>query len=221
MRALPSIHAHLAQKGVLPGEHLVDAGYVGAENLVESQATYELDLIGPLRQHYWWHAKTDYEMSHFSIDWEAQSVTCPQGHTSASWTPAQDGKGNPVIKVKFSQTDWKACPSRAACTGQLRRTLTLQPRERMLALLAARSREHTETFKDTYRHRAGIEGTHSQGTRTMGLRRSRYFGLPKTHLAHVATATAMNIVQLTHWLNGEAPEQTRTSPFKRVMKQAT
>jgi transposase len=91
----------------------------------------------------------------------------------------------------------------------------------MQALLAARNRESTKAFKETYRHRAGIEGVHSQGIRTMGLRRSRYFGLPKTHLAHVAIATAMNIIQLTHWLNGEAPEQTRTTPLKRVMKQAT
>jgi transposase len=89
----------------------------------------------------------------------------------------------------------------------------------MQALLAARKREDTDAFKDTYRHRAGIEGTHSQGTRTMGLRRSRYLGLPKTHLAHVAIATAMNLVQLSHWLNGEAPEQTRTSAFKRLMQQ--
>lgn len=54
----------------------------------------------------------------------------------------------------------------------------------------------------------------------MGLRRSRSFGLRKTHLAHVAIATAMNVVQLTSWLRAEAPEQTRTSPFKKVMKQA-
>lgn len=47
------------------------------------------------------------------------------------------------------------------------------------------------------------------------------FGLPKTHLAHVAIATAMNVVQLTHWLNRETPEQTRTSAFKQVMKQTT
>lgn len=92
VRALPSIHASLAHKTLLPSQHLVDAGYVGADNLVESQATYELDLIGPLRQHYWWHAKTDYEIAHFFIDWEAQSVTCPHGHSSSSWTPAQDPK---------------------------------------------------------------------------------------------------------------------------------
>jgi transposase len=54
----------------------------------------------------------------------------------------------------------------------------------------------------------------------MGLRRSRYIGLRKTHLAHVAIAAAMNMLRLTDWLRGEVPEQTRTSPFKRVMKQA-
>ena len=90
----------------------------------------------------------------------------------------------------------------------------------MQVLLAARQREHTEAFKESYRHRAGIEGTHSQSTRTMGLRRSRYAGLPKTHLGHVAIATAINVVQLMSWLRGEAPAQTRTSPFKRVMKPA-
>jgi hypothetical protein len=35
-----------------------------------------------------------------------------------------------------------------------------------------------------------------------------------------AITTAINVVQLTRWLLGEAPEQTRTSAFKRVMKQA-
>ena len=89
----------------------------------------------------------------------------------------------------------------------------------MQALLAARKREDTDSFKDTYRHRAGIEGTHSQGAGTMGLRHSRYVGLPKTHFTPVAIATAMNLVQLAHWLNGEVPEQTRTSAFKRVMQQ--
>lgn len=56
--------------------------------------------------------------------------------------------------------------------------------------------------------------------RALGLRRSRSIGLRKTHLAHVATATAMNVIQLTSWLRGEVPEQTRTSSFKEVMKQA-
>jgi transposase len=60
-------------------------------------------------------------------------------------------------------------------------------------------------FKDLYRHRAGIEGGHSLATRTMGLRRSRYIGLRKTHPGHVVIATAINIVQLMSWFNGKVP----------------
>jgi transposase len=218
-KALSRVHADLADKDLLPKEHLVDSGYIDAANLHESRVSHEVDLVGPTLKHDWYQAGTAYDLTHFSIDWDAQTVTCPQGHIRSSWTPAQDPKGRPVIKIKFSQTDCRACPSQTACTGQNRRTLTLQPRERMQALLAARKREDTEAFKDTYRHRAGIEGTHSQGTRAMGLRRSRYLGLPKTHFAHVAIASAVNLVQLAHWLNGDVSEQTRTSAFKRVMQQ--
>lgn len=215
-----TIHAELAKKELLPAQHLVDSGYVTIANLVQSQSGYGVDLLGPTLKTHWYQAETGYDLTHFSIDWEAETVTCPQGQSSSSWTPVQDA-GKSLIKVKFSISDCKVCPSRTLCTGTTRRSMTLHPKEQMQALFAARKREHTDAFKEMYHHRAGIEGTHSQGVRTMGLRRSRYIGLRKTHLAHLAIAAAMNIVQLTHWLRGEAPEQTRVSPFKLVMKQAT
>lgn len=216
---ISAIHDDLAQKKLLPGQQLVDSGYVTIANLVKTQSSYGVDLVGPTLKTHWYQAETGYDLTHFSIDWEAEAVTCPQGRISSSWTPVQDA-GKSLIKVKFSASDCKACPSRTLCTGTTRRSMTLHPREQMQALFAAREREDTDAFKGTYRHRAGIEGTHSQGVRTMGLRRSRYIGLRKTHLAHVAIAAAMNILRLTNWLRGEVPEQTRTSPFKRVMKQA-
>jgi len=40
--------------------------------------------------------------------------------------------------------------------------------------------------------------------RNCGLRRSRYVGLAKTHLQHVATAAALNVVRLNAWMQGEA-----------------
>ncbi|HEY4389598.1 MAG TPA: IS1182 family transposase [Ktedonobacteraceae bacterium] len=217
--ALSTIHTNLAEKKLLPEQHLVDAGYVTIANLVDTSSGYGVDLVGPTLKTHWYQAETGYDLTHFSIDWDAETVTCPQGRASSSWTPVQDA-GKSLIKVKFSQSDCKVCPSRASCTGTTRRTLTLHPREQMQALFAARSRESTDAFKETYRHRAGIEGTHSQGVRTMGLRRSRYIGLRKTHLGHVAVAAAINAIQLMSWLRGDAPEQTRTSPFKQVMKQA-
>jgi transposase len=116
--------------------------------------------------------------------------------------------------------DCKICSARESCMGTTRRTLTLYPKEQMRALFAACQREETDEFKDPYRHRAGIEGTHSQAVRVMGLRHSRYVGLRKTHLGHAALAAAINVIQLMSWLRGDAPEKTRTSPCKRVMQQA-
>jgi Transposase DDE domain len=216
---LCAVHTDLAEKDLLPDHHLVDAGYVTSANLVKAQSGYGVDLVGPTLKTHWYQAETGYDLTHFGIDWEAETVTCPQGRISSSWTPVQDS-GKSLIKVKFSQSDCKVCPCRASCTETTRRTLTLHPKEQMQALFAARQREGTEEFKETYRHRAGIEGTHSQAVRAMGLRRSRYIGLRKTHLGHVAVAAAVTIIQLMSWLRGEAPEQTRTSAFKRVMKQA-
>src|SRR5215467_2759840 len=115
-------------------------------------------------------AETGFGLTHFGIDWEAETVTCPEGRISSSWTPVQV-TGKSLIKVKFSQSDCKVCPSRTSCTGTKRRSTTLHPKEQMQALFAARKREETHDFKEVYRHRAGIEGTHSQAVRTMGLRR--------------------------------------------------
>jgi hypothetical protein len=46
-KALSQVHADLAQKKLLADQHLVDAGYVDATTLIESQAGYGVDLLGP------------------------------------------------------------------------------------------------------------------------------------------------------------------------------
>jgi transposase len=53
----------------------------------------------------------------------------------------------------------------------------------------------------------------SQGVRGYGLRQTRYRGLARTYLQHIATAAAMNIVRLADWLNGVSRATTRTSHF--------
>jgi len=96
-----TIHAELAKKELLPAQHLVDSGYVTIATLVQSQSGYGVDLLGPTLKTHWYQAETGYDLTHFSIDWEAETVTCPQGRSSSSWTPVQDA-GKSLIKVKFS-----------------------------------------------------------------------------------------------------------------------
>src|SRR3954452_10449543 len=81
----------------------------------------------------------------------------------------------------------------------------------------ARVRETQEAFAAPYRRRAGIEGTLSQGVRTMHLRRARYIGLAKVHLQHVLTAAALNLVRVAAWLAGTPLACTRHSAFVRLM----
>ncbi len=216
-----TIHAELDRKQLLPCEHLVDTGYVDAELLVESERDYHIDLVGPTRRNHQWQAKEQkgFDADHFLIDWEKQQATCPEGHTSSSWTPAIDNRKNEVIKIKFSTIDCQVCPSRSLCTQSIRhtrRTVTIRPQEQYQALKQRRKQEETKEFKQAYAKRAGIEGTISQGVRVMGLRRSRYIGQEKTHLQHVATAAALNIVRSMAWLSGVPRAQTRRSAFVRL-----
>lgn len=76
-----------------------------------------------------------------------------------------------------------------------------------------RQAQLTEEWKSRYNVRAGIEDTLSQGIRVFGMRRTRYIGLAKTHLQHLLTAAAMNVVRLVNWLNGVPHAKTRTSRF--------
>jgi transposase len=121
--ATPKIHAALQQRDLLPGTHLVDTGFLDAELLVESQDHYGIDLLGPTRLDYHWHARAGigFDAQHCPIDWDQQQATCPAGKTSTGWTPTVDNRGNPVIKVKFSARDCRRCDLIAHCIRSTKR----------------------------------------------------------------------------------------------------
>jgi transposase len=77
--------------------------------------------------------------------------------------------------------------------------------KRQLALQKTRQREKTSVFKEQYALRAGVEGTISQAVDKLGMRRSRYRGIAKTHLQHVMTAAAMNLMRVMAWLSEKPP----------------
>jgi transposase len=180
---LTPIHDDLETKALLPATHLVDAGYVTASRLVESQEQYEVDLYGPARANYHWQARasTGFAVDDFSVDWEHQHATCPAGQTSRSWSPALDNRGRDVIKIKFSAKDCRPCPFRPLCTSAKsnRRTVSIRPDKQYQALQAARARHRTGAFAEQYAQRAGVEGTISQGVRAFDLDVRATWGWPK------------------------------------------
>ena len=217
------VHQALQGKGLLPATHLVDTGYLDAELLVASEREDGVDLLGPARPDVTWQARErrGVDAQSFQIDWDHERAICPEGRTSISWTPAIDNRDTAVIKVKFSIKDCQPCPSRSQCIRSRkryqRRTMTIRPKESFLALRARREREQTLEYAAEYARRAGIEGTISQGVRVLRLRRSRYFGMARTHLSHVLTAAGLNFLRAADWLAGIPRAGTRPSHFATLM----
>lgn len=220
---LAAVHDDLAVIDLLPAQHLVDAGYVRGQNLVAARDDHGVDLVGPMYENHQWQAKAKagYDTAHFHVDWEARVVTCPQGRASVRWCETQTTRG-PMVHVAFARAACAACPSRPLCTRAKTdpRSLTLQPRAEHEAIQAARRRQETPEFAAVYARRAGIEGTISQGVRTLGLRQARYHGLGKTHLQHLATAAAINLRRLADWLNNAPRSTTRCSTFAALARAA-
>lgn len=146
----PAIHAALKGKGLLPGVHIVDSGYLDAALLVTSRQEDGVDLLGPTRLDDHWQAReqTGFAVTDFQIDWDKQEATYPADRASLSWTPAVDKRTNAVIKIKFSSRDCDPCPFRAQCTRSRerspRRTLTVRADAAYHALPQARERFGTQ-----------------------------------------------------------------------------
>ncbi|MEV5414542.1 transposase [Thermopolyspora sp. NPDC052614] len=214
-----AIHRAMARRGLLPAEHYMDAGYPCAEVLVASREEFGVRLVAPVLLDHSPQARAagGYDRTAFTIDWDKRQVTCPQGHTSSSWSPCRQ-RGKDAIVVMFPATACKPCPVRPACTSgkRERRQLTVHPQPLQQALDAARAEQTSRDWLDKYKIRAGVEGTLRQAIAVTGLRRARYRGLPKVHLEHIYSAVALNLIRLDAWWNGHPLDRTRTSHLARL-----
>lgn len=216
------IQEMLYQKGLVPSRHLVDAGYIDGDLLVQSADKYGIELFGPTRVNSSWQSREGgIDATQFEVDWENRNVLCPAGKRSVAWLECQIKKpySRRVVKVKFRRKDCSDCENRIHCvrskTGAARQLL-LQAKEFHEALKVTRTMLSSEEGRREYQQRAGIEGTLSQAIRRGTVRRSRYIGLQKTHLQEVATAAGINILRSINFLHDKPIAKTRVSRFARL-----
>jgi len=214
----------LAKRQLLPKRQLVDGSYVGSYLNLESRRKHGIELVGPVKQN--WHrsqVESGYDLSAFTIDWDGRFATCPEGKRSMGWWLNTTSTGGTVISTKFSRTDCARCSVNALCTksgtGNSRK-LSFRPREEHELLIASRTEQRTPEWKQFYNKRAGIEATFSQGVRSLGLRRTRYRGLPRCHLQNIAIACAINLQRLSDYWSGDLPAPTRTSALAQLGQRA-
>jgi len=213
---LDEIHHDLHAQDRLPDEHYVDGGYMSAQELFDAQQTYDVNLMGFIPGDPTPQKHTGYDITAFSIDWDTQQVTCPQGHTTSTWNRSEDGRRT-TIRAAFPKSACQPCPVRSRCTSAQRRHVSFPPQGIFEARERRRVEQTTRAFQIDYQKRSGIEGTVSEGAFVLGMRRSRYRGLDKTHLQHVMTATAMNLTRAMNWLNTNEKSQARKTRFGRLL----
>lgn len=215
--ALSGVHARLAERTLLPGEHLVDSGYVDPEAVLAAREDHGITLVAPLLADRSWQAADakGFDPASFTVDWDTERVTCPAGATSSYWKQTLDGIG-PRVHVAFSAKDCRPCPSRESCfRGRRPRQLTLHVRAEHEIQMANRRDQTSREWKARYAPRAGVEGTISQAV-AHGARHARYVGLAKKQLQTVLTATGLNLIRLDAWFTGTPHAKTRASRIARL-----
>ncbi|WP_369394594.1 transposase [Streptomyces sp. CG1] len=116
-QVLPGIHTRLARRGLLPAEHLVDAGYTSLPHLEQAAREHQVTVSGPLRtnsthQH---RRNEGFARDDFHIDYDHRQVTCPQGQVSQGWHgpyPTSSPTAAPLIVARFTKSH--ASPARHA-----------------------------------------------------------------------------------------------------------
>ena len=202
------VSAALARRHLAPARHYLDSGYASARNMLEAARLSGTILVTPLLADNSPQARAGegYDQSAFAIDYDARTVTCPQGATSASWTPTRL-RGHDVISVRFRVTTCRPCPVRQLCTTATRtgRQLTIPPRELHDVITRARAGQTAQQWRDDYKRRAGAEATISQAITTTGSRRTRYRGLARTRLEHAYLAWIHRRIAVDHFRSGLWP----------------
>jgi Transposase DDE domain len=217
---VPDRHRDLAAADLLPDVHLVDAGYVSVGQVLAAADDHGVRLLGPLPPDTSWQAGDEdaFDLTRFTIDYDAQHVVCPNGKVSRNWQPARSRDGLPIIRATFRQPDCRPCPDRARCTRSEAnaRHVTFLPRRQQQAQQRLRAEQATDGWRRRYALRCGVESLISQASRRSHLHHARYRGKPKTFLQHVLIAMAINLVRVDAWLTGTATTGGWTSRLARL-----
>jgi hypothetical protein len=112
------VHESLARRDLVPVEHLADSAYVTADAVLDAHARHSIELVGPVGQGNQWQGRNSgaFDIDAFTIDSDALTAVCLQGHHNTWSGTGTDRHGKPRVMFTFSLTDCTPCPVRSRCT---------------------------------------------------------------------------------------------------------
>lgn len=185
------------QHGVTVEQVMGDGAYGTGDNRAACEAR-GIDLVSPVA------APADPEVakSAFDIDLQGRTATCPQGQKATTCKTRKDQQGRPVLLFGFERQSCEACPLFARCVRSKDQGRSLCTHHHELLLQAARQRQATLEFKETYVLRATVERLIA-GLMGHGLRQARYVGKAKVRLQAQWTGVGINLRRLFTLFDGD------------------
>jgi len=185
------------EHGITVERGIGDGAYGTGDNRAAC-AKAQVDLVSPLP------APSDpaVDKTAFSIDLAAKRATCPQGQVASDPKPAKDPQGRPVLLFIFERSICETCPLFARCVHSKTKGRHLRTHYHEALLQAARQRQSTAEFKETYLLRVAIERKIADLVQH-GLRQARYIGTAKDRLQAQWTGAAVNLRLLFTLFKGD------------------
>jgi len=185
---LPAIDA-TSKRGCCPATLVCDTQYGSDDNVVKATAR-DVEVTAPSKGNA---PVSTTCLGDFVFNPDTSTViACPEGHApewSVHTTKAR-------LKATFAKTVCRDCPRHNLCpVYHGKKASYLYYDVAKVRIAQRRAIEQTPKFKDTYRWRAGIEGTHSHLKSDLGARRLRVRGLAAVCFAVSLKALGLNILR--------------------------
>jgi hypothetical protein len=183
---LPAL-ADTEERNLAPGLILADTLYGGDDN-VETAKAQGVEVIAPVMGR---DSKKELTLSDFTLSEEGEVIACPQGQTPQETKTINDKK-----RASFNRETCGECPLSKECSVKITKKKSwLEYDDKTIRLAKRRAYEKTDEFKDTYRHRSGIEGTNSFAKRRTGLEELRVRGKTAVSFAVMMKLAGINILR--------------------------
>ena len=189
---LPTIQRTEAEAQVVVEQVIGDGAFGSGKNRAacDDYPDHAVDLVSPVAKP----ADPEVHKSAFQIDLEAETATCPQGHTVSGQAGSQQD-GRPTLLFTFPRATCEACPLFERCVRSKTTGRTVRTGPYEAELQAARLRQQSEEFDVLYRLRPAVERKIGELVR-QGLRDTRYVGEPKRQLQRLWLGAAVNLKRL-------------------------
>ena len=208
----------LKEAGATPDELFADAGYGSGGNILHA-AGRGVDLVAPLTS-----GSTPDEARVRADDFVFDAGCATVLACFEDKAPLQSGltpNGKDILAI-FPESACEPCPFKPQCPVKRHKNGTFRFRLPRKAAAAAsrRNEQKTETFKERYKIRSGIEATISETNRLTGLKRSWTRGKARVTASTFFKALAINVKRYVQTEAEKAMKRAKqaTNPSKTASK---